>query len=65
MDTKTSFSLETELSIRKACDSIIMRNNAELLLELWNQGLISDEFFIKHIRYKTSLPVSLCKKEDG
>lgn len=41
MNVKVSFSFETEKSIRKACDSVSMRNKAELLLELWDRNLIS------------------------
>lgn len=63
MNNKLSFSLETEAAICKACTAITMRNNAELLLELWDRGLVPDDVFIRSMKYETGLPVDLYKKE--
>lgn len=63
MNINVSFLYETESAIQKACDSIITRNNAELLLELWKRRLISDEVFVKKLRCETNLPINLYTKE--
>lgn len=50
---------ETEIAIRKACDSIACKNQADLLIELWNRNLISDNVFTRRLTQITGILISL------
>ena len=63
MIVKAQLTYETEKAIRKACDSVTMRNNATLLLELWDRGLITDEIFARKMLSETGIFINPFKKE--